>query len=268
MDNRITGVSSISSASMDGTQLNPPTPSLWCSDHPVLPSSANPDVFRVTLSNGTIARAFCTSFSPNVEYNERQIVVIFGYWGNRLAPGTPGAVYPVKVEIVDNATNPFILLGPQGFVYAGWPQRRQRASGSAYGPGEGPRNVAAKLNVYTEFGEGCPLWLTESFRNSGSDLYGSDARYRIRLYTSSGFSPDGIRSIMPDEYKKFFYITAIDKLGNMVNLTDTGVAYKIKGYGAITVIGLADCGSKQATYNAAYIEDHDNQYDIILKRKP
>jgi hypothetical protein len=32
----------------------------------------------------------------------------------------------------------------------------------------------------------------------------------------------------------------------------------------VTVVGLADTGLTQSSYNLAYIEDHDNQYDIIL----
>lgn len=58
------------------------------------------------------------SLLPNVEYNERQTVVLIGLWGNRLTPGTPGAYFPVQVEIIDDPTNPLIMIGPNGFTNA------------------------------------------------------------------------------------------------------------------------------------------------------
>jgi hypothetical protein len=45
----------------------------------------------------------------------------------------------------------------------------------------------------------------------------------------------------------------------------SGKRYKIRGYGTITILGLADTGLKQSVYGPAYIEDHDNQYDVILQ---
>ena len=58
------------------------------------------------------------SLLPNLEYNERQTVVLIGLWGNRLTPDTPGAYFPVQVEIVDDPTNPLIMIGPNGFTNA------------------------------------------------------------------------------------------------------------------------------------------------------
>ena len=232
---------------------------------PVLPTSLNPKVFHVTLNNGTVVVARSAAFLPNVEYNERQTIVIDGFWGNRQAPGTPGAIYPVQVDIVDDATNPLFMVGPNGLINAAGLTVKSK---NPYVPGNGPMMVAAKLNVYTQLGEGSPLWCMQSIANSGSDLYGDDARFRIRIYTSAGFSPDGISSLFPTDYTKYFYLTAIDKNGKMVNITQTGVPYQVKGYGKITVVGLADCGAAQSSYNLAYVEDHDNQYDIILKGSP
>jgi hypothetical protein len=49
-----------------------------------------------------------------------------------------------------------------------------------------------------------------------------------------------------------------------VQITQSGVNYTILGYGDVKVVGIADTGLLQSTYDLTYIEDHDNQYDIIL----
>jgi hypothetical protein len=46
-------------------------------------------------------------------------------------------------------------------------------------------------------------------------------------------------------------------------LTQTGVAYQLPS-GTITVVGLADLGPAQSSYDDSYVEDHDNQIDIVL----
>src|SRR5262249_7556010 len=58
---------------------------------PVLPSSVSADDFRVVLNTGQVITPLVASIFPNEEYNERSTVVIFGYFGNRIAPGEPGA---------------------------------------------------------------------------------------------------------------------------------------------------------------------------------
>ncbi|HEY7802905.1 MAG TPA: DUF4214 domain-containing protein, partial [Orrella sp.] len=128
----------------------------------------------------------------------------------------------------------------------------------------GPRLLAAKLDAYSDLGEGSPSWQTASTENSGSDLYGTQAAYRLRLYTSAGFSPDGIASISPDDFAKFFQIIGLDDQGQEVLLTQANVAYTIAGFGEVTILGIADTGLQQSSYDEAYVEDHDNQYDIIL----
>ena len=61
-----------------------------------------------------------------------------------------------------------------------------------------PKIVAAKLNYYSPLGEGGPAAVGAAFTNNdGADLYGEAAQYRLRLYTSAGFSPDGIASLLP-----------------------------------------------------------------------
>ena len=56
--------------------------------HPVFPPSMDADGsdFMVTLNDGTTVHPEAAGFLPNLEYNERQTVVIMGDFGNRLAP--------------------------------------------------------------------------------------------------------------------------------------------------------------------------------------
>ena len=229
---------------------------------PVLPTTVNTTDFAVMLNDGSVATPLSISMSPNLEYNERQTVVLSGEFGNRILPGQPGSLYPVSVSILNDGT-PLELLtttGPVSIVGA------TVASHNPYVAGNGPKIVSAKLNRFNDIGEGAPFVLGgSSFRNSGSDLYGSDAQYRLRIYDNYGFSPDGIASLLPSEYSQYFLLNARDENDNLIPLPLAGQAYEIGGFGTITVVGLADVGTAGNSENAAYIEDHDNYYDIILK---
>lgn len=228
--------------------------------HPVLASSAGATDFRVTLNTGAVVTPVVASFLPNLEYNERQTVVMVGEFGNRLTPGTAGAVYPVSVSVVDDGT-PLTLVTPAGFVSA---VGMGAESQNPYVQGQGPRMVAAKLDAFSSLGEGAPLWQPSSVANSGSDLYGAQALYRLRVYTSAGFSPDGIASILPTEYSRYFRIDALDAAGHTVSIERDNTDYVVAGHGTVRVLGLADVGPAQAAYLPTYVGDHDNQIDIIL----
>lgn len=228
--------------------------------HPIWPPSVTPEAFEVTMNTGAVVTPLTASFLPNSEYNERQTVVLTGYWGNRILPGNPGAQYPVSVSIV-NASTELKFVTPRGLVSA---VGLNVESKNPYAAGNGPRILAAKLNVFSSLGESNPQWLTASYANSGADLFGSAAQYRLRVYTSAGFSPDGISSISPADFGKFFILNATDASGNNVLITQAGINYNIPGFGNLMVLGIADTGPVQAAYNMAYVEDHDNQYDIIL----
>lgn len=150
---------------------------------PVLPSSINPEDFLFTLSNGTQVTPQLASFGPNVDYNERSTVVVFGSFGNRLSPGTPGAIYPVKVEVVDDGT-PLQLVGPgPRFVNA---VGMSAQAGTSYGhpldaPQDraGPRLVAAKLTRMSNLGDiAPPFFLGGASPNDGLTLYGDEAAMR------------------------------------------------------------------------------------------
>ncbi len=228
--------------------------------HPVHGPSLTPEAFEIVLNTGEVVNPATASFLPNGEYNERQTVVLTGDWGNRLQPDDPDARYPVSVRVV--ATEPPLeLVTADGLVAA---TGFEVNSHNPYVEGNGPRMVGANIDFYTDLGEGAPLWLAASNGNSGADLYGDEAQFRLRVYTSAGFSPDGIGSLLPTDFSTYFQIEAIDLQGRSVWITETGVDYAIGELGTVRVVGLADTGPAQAEYNEAYVEDHDNQYDIIL----
>ena len=228
--------------------------------HPVLGDTLSPQSFRILLNTGDIVTPITSSFSPNSEFNERQTVVLSGDWGNRILPGESGSRYPVSVNVVDDGS-PLWLVTSAGLVSA---VGLTVESFNPYVAGNGPRILAAKLNAYSDLGEGNPAWLASSAANSGFDLYGEQAEYRLRIYTSAGFSADGIASILPTDFSKFFQLRAKDDCGSDVVITLSGVDYNIGGFGSIRVLGIADTGLFQNSYDLSYVEDHDNQYDIIL----
>ena len=231
---------------------------------PVLPSSVSGDAFRVVLNTGQVVTPLAASITPNSEYNERSTVVMLGYFGNRIAPGEPGAIYPVKLEVA-RSRNPLKLVGPGGVVVsaAGLSYGDGHTPMTAYNPGRGPNLVAAKLSMMSTAGESAPAAFSGSLPNDGVTLYGSAAQYRLRVFTSGGFSPDGVRSVYPTEFSRFFRIQTVDADGVERWLTETGVPHQLPS-GAITVLGLADLGPAQSSYDDSYVEDHDNQIDIVL----
>ncbi len=229
--------------------------------HPVLPTTVNSTDFLVTLSDGSHVVPLTAAFLPNLEFNERQTIVIAGEFGNRLQPGDPGALYPVSVSVVDDGS-PMELLTSTGIISA---VGLGVASSNPYVNGNGPRLVAAKLNYFSGLGEGGPIGVSLASQiNSGADLYGGQAQYRLRLYTSAGFSPDGIASLLPGEFSRYFILQATADDGSTVEITEAGTPVVIGSFGSVTVIGLADLASAGTPENAAYIEDHDNYYDVIL----
>lgn len=229
--------------------------------NPILPTTMNPTDFVVTLSDGSQVTPQAASFLPNLEFNERQCVVLDGEFGNRIQPGDPGARYPVSVTVVDDGT-PLQMLTNTGLTSA---VGLSQVSYNPYVTGNGPRLVAAKLNYFSNLGEGGPIGVgVASQDNSGSDLYGSQAQYRLRLYTSAGFSPDGIASLQPSEFSRYFILQATAGDGSTIDITETETPYTIGNFGTVTVVGLADLATAGTAENAAYVEDHDNYYDVIL----
>jgi len=232
--------------------------------YPVLPTTLdrNGSDFEVTLNDGSIVTPIVAGFMPNLEHNERQTVVIIGDFGNRLQPGSEGARYPISVRIANDNT-PLQMLSSKGPVDA---VGLSIASQNPYVEGNGPKLVAAKLNSFSPLGEGGPAAVGQtSSDNDGADLYGEQAQYRLRLYTSAGFSPDGIASLLPTDFSNYFILEAISSDGETIEITAEGQNYTIGNDGLLKVIGIADLAPAGTSINAAYVEDHDNYYDLILE---
>jgi hypothetical protein len=230
-----------------------------CFSWPVLPSTVNPSDFMLTLNTGQTVQPQVASINPNFLYNKRSCVVIFGKFGNRLTPGTPGAVYPIRLDIVDKGTT-LKLVGPNGSVSA---VGLSKACGNPYKPGGGPTLIGAKLSVMNDVGQDAPALFSENVPNGGTALYGAQAQYRLRIYTTAGISPDGVAAILPTDFSKFFQVQVTDN-GVTTLLTQTGTPYSFSA-GRITVVGLADLGKYNEPLNDAYVADRDNYLDIILE---
>jgi hypothetical protein len=234
---------------------------------PILPSTLSYTDFLVTLNTGETLTPEAASIFPNFEYNERHVAVLFADFGNRLLPGESGTRYVTRVEIVKDAT-PLMLVGPNGPVSA--VGLFKESTDTPYR--SGPYLVGAKLNRLSTEGEGAPRIFSSNLPNDGKTLYGDDANYRLRIFTSGGFSPDGVRGVLPTEFERFFRLHAKSSEGQTVMITKTGVDYQVNG-GNIRVLGLAELGLAKsvdaqgkpiAAYDDCYVEDHDNYIDIVL----
>jgi len=230
-----------------------------CFSWPVLPSTVNPSDFLLTLNTGQTVQPEVASITPNFLYNKRSCVVIFGSFGNRLAPGTTGAVYPTRLDIVDKGTT-LKLVGPSGPVSA---VGLSKSCGNPYETGGGPTLIGAKLSVMNDIGQSAPVLFSGNSPNGGTALYGADAQYRLRIYTTAGISPDGVTAILPTDFSNFFQVEVTEG-GVPTLLTQTNIPYTFSA-GTITIVGLADLGKYDAPLNDAYVADRDNYLDIILK---
>jgi hypothetical protein len=235
---------------------------------PILPSTLDPSDFRVKLSNGTSITPQVTSIWPNFEYNERSVAVLFGHFGNRIPAGEPGAIYPTSVEVVAGATT-LKLVGPhQRLVSAvGFTVKTRGSPYTAAGvpPAQrgGPILAAAKLSRMSTVGDTGPRIFRQNLPNDGVSLYGSQAKFRLRLYTTGGMTPNGVSPLLPTDYDRFFRVDAVTSSGKTVRLTRSGRNYLIDGQ-PLKVVGLADLGRKEAHYDDCYGSDNDNYIDIIL----
>ncbi len=229
--------------------------------HPVLPSTVLPENFRVQLNTGEIVTPFYVAQNPNFDFNERQTIVAFGEFGNRLPTDDPDAVYPVLFSVVASST-PLKLITPRGLVDG---TGLSAASSNPYGPDSGPTLVGAKLSRLSLAGDYPPVGYTDSVANHGVEYYGTDPRlYRLRLFTTGGFSPNGVSPFAPQDFAKYFQLTAAGFCGETVTITQPDVKYRVPG-GYIEVKGIADLGtglSSDPEYT--YTEDFDNQFDIIV----
>jgi hypothetical protein len=235
---------------------------------PILPSTLDADDFKVTLSNGTSVTPQVTSIWPNFEYNERSVAVLFGHFGNRIPPDEPGAIYPTSVQVVrGSSTLELVGPGPRIVSAVGF---SVKTPGSPYTdpdvpPAErgGPTLVAAKLSKMSAVGNTGPLIFRQNLPNDGVSLYGRQAKFRLRMYTSGGMTPNGVTPLLPTDYDQYFRVIAVTSSGRKVALTQAGKTYYIDGQ-PLRVVGLANLGRKEASYDACYTEVRNNYIDIVL----
>lgn len=228
---------------------------------PLLPSTVGPTDIAITLNTGEVITPDVAALNPNYDYNERHVIVVFGDFGNRLTPGTDGARYAVSVSIVEDDT-PLMAVGPNGPVSV---VGLTLASSNGYE--NGPQLVGARLNEFSSAGDFSPAALSNALPNDGAAYYGDDAVFRLRLFTSGGFSPDGVSGFLPTEFERFFQLEASHADGTTVQITQDGIDYDL-GVGTLRVVGIAELGAAVTDETAIdpiqYQEDHDNYFDIIL----
>lgn len=228
---------------------------------PLLPSTVDPTDIQLILNTGEVVTPEVAALNPNYDYNERHVIVVFGDFGNRLTPGTEGARYPVSIRIVEDDT-PLMAVGPNGPVsIVGLTQDSSNPYIS------GPQLVGARLTEMSAAGDFSTPALSNATPNDGLSYYGDDAMYRLRLFTSGGFSPDGVSGFLPTEFERFFKLEATHADGSTVVITQDGADYDL-GVGTVKVVGIAELGAavddETAIDALQYAEDHDNYFDIIL----
>ena len=230
--------------------------------HPLLPSTVLPENFRIHLNTGKVVTPLYVAQNPNLDFNERQTIVAFGYFANRLPSSDPAAVHPVRFEVVRGNT-PLQLITPEGLVEG---TGLSQSSNNPYDPFNGPTLVGAKLSRLSLAGDYPSPAFPNSVANHGVEYYGTGKKlYRLRLFTSGGFSPDGVSGFEPQEFARFFQLTAQGRNGNAITIGNAGTNVNVKG-GTLQVLGIADLGNDLSTNpEYTYAEDHDNQFDIVIK---
>ena len=234
---------------------------------PVATETVDPGDFRFTLNTGERVSPHAAGMNPNWEDDERNTVVLFGDFGNRGRSTEPGAVFPVKLEIVDDGS-PLVLVGPGGKEVSAVGETWTTET-SPYD--SGPKLVGAKLNRTGDdaVGEGGVTLMERSayMPNDEFSLY-DEGDFRLRVLTTGGFSPDGVTGLRPDMYEDFFRLHARGRDGRTVILDRVGVDYEVAG-GTLRVVGLSDLGKAEDPehgiyYDDCYEEDGDNYIDIVL----
>lgn len=231
---------------------------------PVLFSTAQGTDFLITLNDYSQVYADQAVATPNFDYNERAVVVLFGQFGNRLELNDPNVLYPIKIEVVDDGT-PMMLVAPDGSLTSAVGLSANAPGSPYHTPGNGPRLTGAKLNIMSAVGDSAPPGFGNT-PNDGLSLYGPDAQYRLRVYTTGGYTPGGITGLKPNQYGNFFQVQVMADSGELVPLLKADKEYLIDGK-KIQVVGLAELGAPGQVVdgNDCYAEDRDNQIDIVLK---
>ncbi len=230
---------------------------------PAIPSTVQNTDFELTLNTGEKVNPDVASLFPNVELNERSTIVVFGEFGNRISPGQPGAVYVTTVDVVGDV----LFVGPGGVIKNAKGLTYDASKSVPYGPNAvGPKLVAAKLNRMSNAGEDTAGTAPnpQAYPNDCWSVWGDEIQYRLRMFTSGGFSPDGPAGLLPTDYAKYFRLHATLPTGETVLLNETNKSYQLGNAGQVTIHGLADLGLKSDVYDLCYFDDKDNQIDVCI----
>lgn len=167
--------------------------------HPLLPSTVLPRNFRVRLNTGEAVTPLYVAQNPNYDLNERQTIVAFGYFGNRLPSEDPASVHPVLFEVVASST-PLKLITPKGLVDG---TGLSQTSSNPYDPFNGPTLVGAKLSPLSLAGDYPPAGFAASVGNHGVECYGAGRDlYRLRLGTHGPIcNPGGPGTVPLPQYR-------------------------------------------------------------------
>jgi hypothetical protein len=171
---------------------------------PVATETVDLTDFRFTLNTGETVFPSSIGMWPNWELNERNTVVAVGDFGNRGLSSEGDAVFPVRLDIVEDDT-PLLLIGPGGqqFNAVGLSWETDKTPYDS-----GPVLVGAKLNRVGEeaLGEG-GVRVAEGligFPNDEFALYdGGDFRIRraddrrLLARRRDRFTPRHVRGLLP-----------------------------------------------------------------------
>ncbi len=228
--------------------------------HPVLPSTVLPENFRIRLNNNETAIPLYVGLIPNYDFNERQTIVAMGYFSNGLPTNETGSLYPIQFDVV-NSDNPLQLVTPSGLIDG---SGLTTTSSNPYDSFNGPKLVGAKLSRLSLAGDYTNPSMFNG-ANHGVESYGNDDDlYRLRLFTSGGFSPDGPSGLLPDDFSNFFQLSARKSQEKDIIISESSTVYEVRG-GSIEILGIADLAGDLVGEEYLYVEDHDNQFDIIIK---
>lgn len=235
---------------------------------PVLTDTLRPSQFRFTLNTGDVVGVDVVTMTPNFELDERNTVVMFADLGNRGLPGEPDTRYPVRLDIVPASDGTELMLaGPGGDVPA--TDLFFETDNTPYV--SGPTLVGAKLNRIADEppGEGpVGTFGGGSMPNDERTMFGERGDFRLRMLTTGGFSPDGVRGVLPTDFTTYFRIHATGPDGAKVIIDSQDEPVEVAG-GTLTVVGISDLGlpesaADQVFFDDCYADDRDNYLDIVI----
>lgn len=229
-----------------------------CFSWPWIGRTVDKEDILVTLNTGESFHPSGVSSSPSSERNEKHCLLILIDIGNRIVPNGSNdcvrradanessnscAFYPVKFEVVGD----LFFAGPPKDAKASDGPWEQGSAVVKNGKGllhlfdgwtddpspylVGPSLIGAHLSRYTEAGE---VGYSDSKDNSATAMYQipefSDPVYRLRVFFTGSVTPNGLTSVAPTDYEKYWLLLATDQRTNSsVGISQTGVPYDTNG---------------------------------------